>query len=151
MRFSPVLLAGLVPFVAAAPTASAGSVSMMAENVPQWTIESMKRTCDAKDTSCVWSFGIQNNRVAGAAAIPCTFTVKAGAKPASQTDVAGIKCAFFTVSEGWSDQFGLENAFTTLSIANFDTRLIAFPAYTAKELADGKVVSPNRSYQPQKF
>ncbi|KAJ1323352.1 hypothetical protein MN608_11501 [Microdochium nivale] len=151
MHFSPVLVLAGVAAAAPATRAASGSVSMMASAVPQWTIENMKRTCNAADTSCDWSFGIQNNRVAGAAAVPCAFTIKSGAKPASKTDGAGFKCAFFTVSEGYSDQFGPENAFITLSVANFDTRLIAFPAYTAKELAGGRVVSPNKSYQPQNF
>lgn len=149
MRFSPILLAGLAaPLATAAPASSAG-VSMMATNVPQWTIENMKRVCNAADTSCDWSFGIQSN--VGAASVPCAFNIKAGAKPASATDGAGFKCGPYTVSEGYSDQFGKDNAFITLSVANFATRLIAFPAYTAKELAGGKVVSPNRSYQSQNF
>ncbi|KAJ1322832.1 hypothetical protein MN608_11678 [Microdochium nivale] len=149
MRFSPVLLAGLAAPLAAAAPASAAGVSMMAA-VPQWTIENMKRVCNAADSSCDWSFGIQTN--VGAASVPCAFTIKAaGGKPASATDGAGFKCGVYTVSEGYSDQFGKDNAFITLSVANFDTRNIAFPAYTAKELAGGKVVSPNKSYQSQKF
>ncbi|KAH7014375.1 uncharacterized protein B0I36DRAFT_369338 [Microdochium trichocladiopsis] len=150
MRYSPLILAGLVSFASAAPAARV-SRAADGEDVPQWTIESMKRECDAADTSCAWSFGIQNNRVAGAAAVPCNFTVVAGEKPASQTDVAGIQCDFFTVSGGWSGQFGPDAGFTTLSIANFDTKLIAYPAYTDKELAGGQVVVPDRSYQPQPF
>ena len=150
MRFTPLILAGVAaPLAMAAPAPAAGSVSMMAADVPQWTIENMKRVCNAQDTSCVWSFGIQNNR--GAGAVPCSFTIQSGAKPASQTDGAGFKCGIFTVSEGYSDQFGKDNAFITLSVANFETRLITYPAYTAKELAGGNVVSPNKSYQPQKF
>lgn len=152
MRFTPIIAAGLAaPLATAAPTTrSDGAVSMMATAIPEWTIESANRACNADDSACVWSFGIQTNT--GAASVPCSFTVNAAdGKPASQTDAAGIACGAFTVSEGWSSQFGIENAFTTLSVADFASRLIAYPAYTDKELAGGAVVSPNRSYQAQNF
>ncbi|OTB01868.1 hypothetical protein M426DRAFT_63235 [Hypoxylon sp. CI-4A] len=127
----------------AAPTPAA-SKSAMAD-VEQWTIEGVKRVCDAADTSCTWSFGV-NTHQGAAAATPCTFTVKGS--PASQTDSAGNVCGPYTVGSGWSGQFGPGNGFTTLSVVDQAAKLIVWPSYTDKELAGGKVVTPDLSFAP---
>ncbi|KAI1847499.1 hypothetical protein JX265_000749 [Neoarthrinium moseri] len=108
---------------------------------PNWTITSMKRVCNAADTSCTWTFGIDTHL---SAATPCSFTVTGS--PASQTSNTGSTCGAYTVSSGWSGQFGPGNGFTTLAVVDNTRRKIAFPAYTDKQLAGGAVVTPDQSY-----
>ena len=125
--------------VMAAPTAG---VSMMAAG-PQWTIENMKRVCNAANTQCTWTFGIE---VGTAAATPCTYVVKA--TDASQANGGPATCGDYTITSGWSGQFGAGNGFTTLSVVNGQTRQIVWPAYTDNQLAAGKVVKPDQAYTP---
>ncbi|XXG95785.1 hypothetical protein Hte_002056 [Hypoxylon texense] len=147
MKFTSALLATLLSATALAAPTPAASKSAMAD-VAQWTITSLKRVCDAADTSCTWSFGIDTHAAGGAAATPCTFTVKSGALPASQTDSSGNVCGAYTVGSGWSGQFGPGNGFTTLSVVDYASKLIVWPAYTDKQLAGGAVVTPDLSFAP---
>ncbi|KAI1769286.1 small secreted protein [Hypoxylon sp. FL1150] len=151
MQFANALLATLLSATAlAAPTLSpraATSKSAMAD-VAQWTIESLKRVCDAADTSCTWSFTIDTH-AGDAPTTPCEFTVKgSGTQPASQTDSSGNACGAYTVGSGWSDQFGADAGFTTLSVIDYASKLIVWPAYTDKQLAGGAVVTPDLSFAP---
>ncbi|KAI1843280.1 hypothetical protein JX265_007755 [Neoarthrinium moseri] len=115
--------------------------SMMA--AAEWTIESLKRTCDSGDTLCSWEFGINTGAVTA-----CSFSVSGS--PASHTDlVSAATCGDFSVTTGWSDQFGADNGFTTLAVVDNVNRLIVYPAYTDKQLVNGVVVVPNQSYTPQ--
>lgn len=101
----------------------------------------MKRTC--ANGTCTWSFGI----LASGVSTPCTFKVKGA--PATQTDSTGNVCGPYTVSTGWSDQFGAQNGFTTLAVVNNAKKQIVYPAYTDKQLGvAGKVVKPDQSYAP---
>ena len=116
------------------------AVSQMAA-APQWTITNMKRVC--ANGTCTWNFGIKTPD----ATTPCTFKVKGA--PATQTDSAGHVCGAYTVSTGWSDQFGAQNGFTTLAVVNGAKKQIIYPAYTDKQLGvAGKVVKPDQSYAP---
>ncbi|KAI2610343.1 small secreted protein [Hypoxylon fragiforme] len=148
MQFTTLLLSTLLTTTTtlAAPTPATASKSAVAD-VPQWTLEAFQRVCDAADTSCTWSFTI-NTHLAGAASTPCSFVVKAGAKPASHTDSAGNACGKYTVGSGWSDQFGPENGFTTLSLVDNEQKLITWPSYTDKALAGGAPVTPDLSWPP---
>jgi len=121
-------------------------VSMTAAAV--WTVEGMKRTCDKPDNHCAWSFTINNN--AGSRQ-GCSYTVKRqnSKTPASRSPQTGAHCGVYTVTSGWSGQFGEGNGFTTLSVVNNKDRTIAWPAYTDKQLQNGKVVTPNQSYAVQ--
>ena len=145
MQPSTVLLtATLAATGLAAPAPE--SVSMKAA-IPDWTIESLVRTCNAADTACEWKFGINTHL---ATVTPCAFTVKAAAgKKASQTDTAGNACGAFTVSAGWSGQF--VEGFTTLSVVDYAARLITWPAYTDGQLANGKAVVPDKSWPVSKL
>lgn len=125
---------------------AASAMAAPAPSANNWSIESMKRSCDKADTSCAWSFTVNN----GAAKTPCAYTVKkTGNTPASQAPQNGAKCGPYTVTSGWSGQFGAGNGFTTLSVVDLGKKRIAWPAYTDKQLAGGKVVSPNQSYPVQ--
>jgi len=143
MQFATTLLATILSTIAlAAPAPAPETVSMMAA-VPEWTITAMKRTCNDANTSCTWAFGIDTHLVA---ATPCTFTVTGS--PASRTSTSGQVCGAYTVSSGWSGQFGDGNGFTALSVVDSTNKLIVWPAYTDNQLVSGVVVSPDQSYAP---
>ena len=125
--------------VIAAPVASK---SMMASG-SEWTIESMKRVCNTNDTSCTWTFGINTG---SGAATNCTLVV--AATDASEANGGPATCGAFTVTSGWSGQFGQGNGFTTLAVVDNTNREIIWPAYTDVQLADGQVVTPDQSYAP---
>lgn len=147
MKFSATALLALLAISPsmAAPAADPAEVSMMA-STPQWTIETMKRVCDSNDKSCTWTFKINTKQ---GAATPCTYVVKGN--PASRTNGGPSKCGAFTITSGWSGQFGPGNGFTTLSVVDQAKRLIVWPAYTDKQLAGGKVVKPDQSYAVTKL
>jgi hypothetical protein len=147
MHFNTVAL-GLVAAASSAIAAPAldtrsGTVSAMAE-VPQWTIKSFTRTCNAENTSCNVAFGIDTQT---APVTNCSYTVTGA--PASQASTNGIACGPYTISSGWSGQFGVENGFTTWSVVDWSKRLITWPAYTDRELVNGQAVTPDKSYAPQ--
>ncbi|KAK4039661.1 hypothetical protein C8A01DRAFT_46918 [Parachaetomium inaequale] len=147
MQFNTVFL-GLVAAASsamAAPTLDtrSGAVSAMAE-VPQWTIKSFTRTCNADDTSCDVTFGVDTQT---APVTNCSYTVTGS--PASRASTNGIACGPYTISSGWSGQFGVENGFTTWSVVDWSKRLITWPAYNDRELVNGQAVTPDKSYAPQ--
>ncbi|KAK6842035.1 MFS general substrate transporter [Apiospora arundinis] len=144
MLYTSIISALFAAGALAAPT-PAEAKSMMAAG--EWTIESLKRTCNADDTSCDWEFGINTN-VAGVASQPCKIT--ATGKPASQTDIRTPQwCGPYRVTTGWSAQFGIENAFTTMAVVNEAKGLIVYPAYQDKQLKNGVPVVPDQKYTPQ--
>ena len=143
MQFSlsQLFLAALSCSTALAAPAPASSKSMMVANT-QWTSESMKRVCNSADTKCTWTFGIETP--SGTTA--CTYVVTGS--PASHANGGPSQCGAYTITSGWSDQFGANNGFTTLSVVNQSSRQIVWPAYTDAQLAGGKVVQPDQSYTP---
>ncbi|GAB1321101.1 hypothetical protein MFIFM68171_11311 [Madurella fahalii] len=147
MHFNAAIL-GLIAAASnafAAPTMESRSeaVSAMAA-VPQWTINSFTRTCNADDTSCTISFGVDTST---APVTNCSYTVTGA--PASQAPTSGIACGPYTISSGWSGQFGPDQGFTTWSVVDRSLRLIIWPAYTDRELVNGVAVTPDKSYAPQ--
>ncbi|KAJ5463691.1 hypothetical protein N7475_008635 [Penicillium sp. IBT 31633x] len=144
MQLTQLLVAtGLLATSAFAAPAASGK-SMMAAG-PQWTIQNAKRVCTAEDTACTWTFGIYPGT---GDATPCSFTVKGNPKGAARANGGPATCGGYTVTSGWSGQFGEGNGFTTLSVVENESRQIIWPAYTDKQLAGGKVVKPDQSYAP---
>ena len=142
MQLTQLLLAtGLFASSAFAAPADTSAKSMMADT-PQWTLQNTKRVCNTEDTSCTWTFGIYPG---SGDATPCTYIVEGA--PASRANGGPATCGEYTVTSGWSGQFGEGNGFTTLSIVN-EARQIIWPAYTDKQLAGGVVVKPDQSYAP---
>ncbi|KAK3387973.1 hypothetical protein B0H63DRAFT_471283 [Podospora didyma] len=124
---------------------AADSVSAMAD-VPQWTFNAFTRTCNADDTSCTISFDVDTHL---AAATHCAYSVTAAAPAkASRASVNGVTCGAYTISSGWSGQFGEGNGFTTWSVVDWSKRLITWPAYSDRELVNGVAVTPNKSFAP---
>ncbi|KAJ5098933.1 hypothetical protein N7532_005934 [Penicillium argentinense] len=142
MQITQVLLSTLVAASAVLAAPAETSKDMMAAS-PQWTIRNMKRVCTKDDTSCTWTFGVQ---VGTAAAQSCTYVVK-GAH-ASEANGGPSTCGPYTITSGWSGQFGPDAGFTTLSVVNNKARQIVWPAYTDKQLDGGKVVKPDQAYSP---
>ncbi|KAF4947627.1 hypothetical protein FSARC_13929 [Fusarium sarcochroum] len=144
MKFSLAFVAALLSAssAVAAPAPEAEVASMMAAT-PQWTIKALKRVCDKPNTTCTWTFGIDAHK---GAVTNCKYVVK-GAK-ASQKNGGPSKCGDYTITSGWSGQFGPGQGFTVLSVAN-KNRQIIYPGYTDKQVASGKVVKPDQSYAPQ--
>lgn len=157
------------PGVAGArPDASAVSVSAATAPPPHWIIKSFTRTCNAADTSCAVSFGVDTGAqtvtsvTAGASVTTvvtnCSYTVTvnttitgggAAPAPASQASTSGILCGAYAVSSSWNGQFGAGNGFTTWCVVDGSRKLAVWPAYTDRELVNGVAVVPDRSYPPQ--
>lgn len=127
--------------VLAAPAPAPGK-SMMATDC-QWTIESLKRVCNDANTCCTWTFGIDTGSGTPTA---CTYVVEG--TNASEANGGPSDCGDFTITSGWSGQFGPGNGFTTLSVVDDVTRQIIYPAYTDNQLKGGQVVTPDQSYTP---
>lgn len=131
--------------VVAAPTPA--EKSMMTQGIPQWTIEGVKRVCNQQDTQCNWTFKI-NPKIYSKT--PVNFVTKSsGSTPASRNNGAAQNFGDYTITSGWSGQFGPGNGFTTLAVVDNKNRRITWPAYTDKQVQGGNVVSPDQSYAPQ--
>ncbi|KAM0343791.1 hypothetical protein ACHAPU_008219 [Fusarium lateritium] len=141
MKFTAALVALVSASGAVAAPAAADSVSMMAAS-PMWTMQSVSRSCDKADTTCTWNFNINTG---SGAATACKYVVKA--KSASKANGGPAKCGTFTITSGWSGQFGPTSGFTTLSVVSSKKQII-YPSYTDKQLAGGKVVKPDQKYAP---
>ncbi|KAL4907230.1 hypothetical protein BDW74DRAFT_148768 [Aspergillus multicolor] len=132
---SLALTLGLASTGLAAPSPAK---SMMVANT-QWTITSLKRVCNAADTKCTWTFGIDTPSKSA----DCTYVVNG-----SEVNGGPSNCGDFTITSGWSGQFGADAGFTTLSVVDNVSRQIVWPAYTDKQLDGGEVVKPDQSYTP---
>lgn len=147
MHFNTILLslAAAASSALAAPAVEARAevVSAMAA-APQWIIQGFTRTCNAADTSCTVSFAVNTQQ---SPATACSYTITGS--PASQAPANGVTCGPYTISSGWSGQFGPGNGFTTWSVVNYNQRLIVWPAYNDRELVNGVAVTPDKSYAPQ--
>lgn len=129
--------------VSAAPTTEAKS--MMATNTPQWIIQGVKRVCNAADTSCTWTFAI-NNQINTPTGVSYVVTAKNG-KSASLSDGGPSNFGDYTITSGVSTQF--VEPFTTFAVVDNRKRLIAWPAYNEPQVRGGRTVSPDQSYAPQ--
>ncbi|KAI9897981.1 hypothetical protein N3K66_006341 [Trichothecium roseum] len=147
MKFSATALVALLSATAFAAPAPAAEVKAMSAQ-QTWTIEGVKRVCDKADATCNWSLTVN----AAGSRQACNFAVKkSGETPASRSSGTGANCGPYTVTTGWSGQFGPDAGFTTLAVVNNAKKLVAWPAYTDKQLAGGKVVKPDQSYPVQNF
>ncbi|KAL2837561.1 hypothetical protein BJY01DRAFT_220799 [Aspergillus pseudoustus] len=148
LSLTHLLLAALASTAALAAPAPASSSSpaksMMVANT-SWTITSLKRVCKKADTKCTWTFGIDTGSGPNSTT-DCTYIVNGS--PASEANGGPITCGAYTITSGWSDQFGADAGFTTLAVVNEGTRQIVWPAYTDKQLDGGQVVTPDQSYTP---
>lgn len=144
MKFSIAVVATLLS--ATGMAAPANEVSMMAAS-PKWTIQSLNRDCNKADTSCTWNFKI---KIGKGPATTCKYIVKSTKKAkASKADGGRAPCGKdFTITSGWSGQFGPNNGFTTLAVVSTSEKQIIYPSYNDKQLAGAKVVKPDQAYPP---
>lgn len=145
MQFTQTIIAAIFAASTAYAAPTAASATSMAAAAPEWSFLNFQRVCNSDDTSCTWTFGVNENK--GNPDHACKFVVTGST--ASQRAGGPAACDDYTITSGWSGQFGPGNGFTTLAVVNNRERLIAYPAYTDKELASGKPVSPNRKYPAQ--
>ncbi|ORY70379.1 uncharacterized protein BCR38DRAFT_421880 [Pseudomassariella vexata] len=107
----------------------------------QWTIKSLTRTCTAGTRgTCTWSFNISPT---ASAVVHCALTtVGDGTHDATKTNGGPVQCGRYSVSTGWSGQFG--PGFTTMAVVDQSAKLIGYPSYTDAELAGGKAADKSR-------
>ncbi|KAI2622818.1 surface protein 1 [Xylaria nigripes] len=111
-----------------------------------WTFENMTRTCDGKDTSCTWTFGINDNDPNGTIR-QCIYTVEATASaPASQSYGGPGMCAAYIITSAWSGQFGPGQGFTIMAVIDNANQLIVYAGYRDSNVKDGAVVKPDLSF-----
>ncbi|CEJ83821.1 hypothetical protein VHEMI03270 [[Torrubiella] hemipterigena] len=136
MQFTKTIVAAiLATAVSAAPTAE-----------PDWTIKGLKRACDGTK-SCTWNFTVDTTKEK----TDCKYVVfSSGSTPADQANGGPSTCGPYTVTSGWSGQFGPDNGFTTFAVKNDAKKLISYPAYTDKEVKDGKTVA-DKSFKVYTF
>ncbi|KUI61580.1 hypothetical protein VP1G_08747 [Cytospora mali] len=109
----------------------------------KWKIRCMRRTCNHRDTECEWFFYIDTGHH-DRHPTECHFFVSGHS--ASRTDTQGHRCGHFTVSSGWSGQFGHGQGFTVLSVVDHVNNLIAWPGYTDKQLEACETVYPDLEF-----
>jgi hypothetical protein len=116
----------------------------------EWTIENMQRRCTVTPRNeCVWTFKI-NQHKEGVAPTDVRYVVNGTSAVLPSRSVGGpSKHGIFTVTSTWSDYFGVENAWTTMSVIDYKRGVLIYPAYTDKQLAGGKVVKPDQTYVPE--
>ncbi|PHH77664.1 hypothetical protein CDD82_3406 [Ophiocordyceps australis] len=140
------LLSAIALVASTAVAAPAGQVSMMAAG-QEWTIEGLQRKCDKTDSLCDWTFSV--NAHDNVKPTACKLSVKnSGSTVASRSNGGPVDCGPYTVTSGWSGQFGEGQGFTVLSVVDNKKRLIVWPGYTDKQVEGGQVVTPDQSYTP---
>ncbi|POR32196.1 Uncharacterized protein TPAR_07577 [Tolypocladium paradoxum] len=142
MQLTKTLVAAILAASTASAAPTADEKSMMAA-VPQWTFENMERVCKEDDSCCTWKFSINTHL-----ADPTNCVYKVEAAVASHANGGPSKCGGYTITSGWSGQFGPGNGFTVLSVVDDEKRLITYPSYTDKQVEGGNVVKPDQSYAP---
>ncbi|KAK2027534.1 hypothetical protein LX32DRAFT_640817 [Colletotrichum zoysiae] len=135
--FLPMLAAATA--VSGSPVSKREVKSMMAAGAAEWTIEAFVRTCNAENTSCDYGFIINTHTTDPTA---CKFTTTGS--PASRAP-SNAKCGVYTVTSGWSGQFGEDAGFTTFSVT--DQKLIIWPAYTDKQLVNDPALNTENALQ----
>ncbi|KAG5978104.1 hypothetical protein E4U55_006408 [Claviceps digitariae] len=147
MYFTQTIFAALLAASSAMAAPAAVGKSMMAAAVPDWIFEGVSRNCGPKDDQCTVTFNI-NPQDSGRTWVSFV-TDRNGAVGASQNSGAAQTFGDYTITSGWSGQFGPGNGFTTFAVVNNKNRLITYPSYTDVQLANGNTVTPNQSYKPQ--
>ncbi|OAA70283.1 hypothetical protein ISF_02257 [Cordyceps fumosorosea ARSEF 2679] len=136
MQFSKILFA----------LAATASAAPLAAREPDWIIQGLSRTCDAQDTSCTWNFSINDQQ---SEPTGCVYEVHAaGGQPASRSNGGPVTCGPYTVTSGWSGQFGEGAGFTTFAVHDYARNEIGYPAFTDSEVAAGNV--PDKAFHVEK-
>ncbi|KAJ6441452.1 protein family CysZ [Purpureocillium lavendulum] len=146
MQLTQTIVTALLAASSALASPTPATTKSMKAATADWTIEKMQRKCAGDDSSCTWTFGI--NPHDGKATTQCKYVVSG--PHASRANPGGPgNCGDYTITSGWSGQFGEGNGFTTLSVVDNKKRQIAWPAYRDVQVQEGKVVDPDQSYPVQ--
>jgi hypothetical protein len=137
MHYSSFLAIAGASFAAAAPAA------VTARAAGTWTLQGFVRTCNDAANSCNYKFKVFDHNSGKTDA--CDFTdVADSTRQARWSSPSNLQCAANSpiyVNIGY-DQPG--NFFVVVPV-NRETSLNAFFGYTAAELADGNVVTPDHT------
>ena len=130
MQLTSIFLTALAGTALAAPSAeleTRATNNMMAAG-KTWTITNFKRVCGPANKQCTFTYGIND----GSSTTQCNY--KSTGNPASHASYSNVKCGPYTVGKWhcmmsgirdsltwitgstWSNQFGNDQAFTTLSV-----------------------------------
>ena len=146
MQLTQTLVAALMAASSAVAAPAPATKSMKASGA-EWTIEKMKRVCASDDSSCTWTFGINPHT---GTTTECKYVVTQAHASRANPGAPG-NCGDYTITSGWSGQFGEGQGFTTLSVVDNKNRLIVWTAYRDVQVQEGKVVEPDQSYPAQKL
>jgi hypothetical protein len=116
--------------------------------VPDWTVTRVHRGCDPGDNKCIWYFGVDTHVEP---AVQCEFKVLRGWRSGASRSIGYEQpCSKYKITSQWSGQFA-PDGFTVLSIVDYDARQIIWAGYDDDEIAGGKIVVPDKSYQPEQI
>jgi hypothetical protein len=109
----------------------------------EWTLLDLSRKCDTAATVCAWTFTIDNSggtQTSAPQLTPCSLIVTAtGSTRADEAFGGPTDCSAYNVTSGWSEQFGQEAGFSTVSVFVPSLDKIGWFSYTDVELKDSKV------------
>lgn len=136
----------LLAFATAALAAPARFMSQAAE---EWTIESLSRTCTDELDQCVWTFTV-NTYAEDVEPTEVRYVINGtDDTPATRAIGGPSEYGVFTVTSNWSDYFGEDEAWTTLSVIDYERGVLVYPAYTDVQVEEGEVVEPDQTYVPE--
>ncbi|OBT48084.1 hypothetical protein VE00_01027 [Pseudogymnoascus sp. WSF 3629] len=137
MHYSSILALAGATFAAAAPAITTARAD------GTWTLQGFVRTCNDTANTCNYKFKVSDNKSGRVDA--CDFTdIADSTRKARWSSPSNLHCAANSpiyVNVGY-DQPG--NFFVVVPV-NRETSLNAFFGYTAAELTDGKVVTPDHT------
>ncbi|GAB0138303.1 hypothetical protein EsDP_00006540 [Epichloe bromicola] len=147
MHFTQTIVAALFAATSVVGAPAPMEMSMMASSgIPDTVFEGVVRNCDAQDNKCTIDFTINPKRFSRTGV--SFVTKRNGNVGASRNNGPAQTFGDYTVTSGWSGQFGEGNGFTTFAVVDNKNRLITYPSYTDGELANGHKVTPDKSYKP---
>lgn len=136
----------LFTLAAVALATPARSMPLAAE---EWTIASLKRVCNEQDTTCTWTFHVDTH-AEDVEPTAVEYVVNGTDSTAASHAIGGPqKFGIFTVTSTWTDYFGFQEAWTTLSVIDYARGVLVYPAYKDTVLAGEEVVVPDQTYVPE--
>jgi hypothetical protein len=131
-----MLLSALISTTLALPT-------LVSRQASSWTIESFVRTCDTATSTCSYSFAINEN--SGIEAPVCEYTIDSPSQDPHTQTYTGVACGdHFSLNQGYDP-----SGFIVLVVTDTSSNTDAFFGYTIAEIADGHVVSPDKTSPAQ--
>ncbi|KAI6374396.1 hypothetical protein MCOR25_003185 [Pyricularia grisea] len=118
-----------------------------------WKIKNFNRKCtsggngndESKDKDCTIKFEIEQP---GKSSSKCEYKIDT-----LRASISNHKCNDngneYNIGAQWSDFFGADKGFTTLSVVDQKNNRIVWPAYSDTELKNGQNFSPDKTYKSQ--